>query len=181
MTDSPAPSRTRCSAAEVLIDATDRVLDDAISVLDRVTEDDLNRLPAPGVNPIGWLLWHAGRVQDAQIAPLSGQSEWWITSGLQEGFALDLPATDTGYGHTPEQVGKVQVTDAGLRAYLRGAHQVTVAHLQTLTDAALDEVIDTNWTPPVTQAARLVSIVNDATQHVGQAGYALGFFGSGQA
>ena len=38
--------------------------------------------------------------------------------------------------------------------------------------AALDEVVDRSWDPPVTRAARLVSIIDDAAQHSGQAVYA---------
>jgi hypothetical protein len=32
-------------------------------------------------------------------------------------------------------------------------------------------VVDPRWDPPVTAAVRLVSVVNDITQHLGQAAY----------
>jgi len=35
-------------------------------------------------------------------------------------------------------------------------------------------VIDTSWTPHVTRGVRLVSMIDDAAQHVGQAAYAAG-------
>ena len=38
----------------------------------------------------------------------------------------------------------------------------------------MDRVIDTRWDPPVTVGVRLVSVVNDCTQHVGQAAYVRG-------
>ena len=41
-------------------------------------------------------------------------------------------------------------------------------------DDDLDRVVDERWDPPVTLAVRLVSVVNDCTQHVGQAAYASG-------
>ena len=47
-------------------------------------------------------------------------------------------------------------------------------HLGTLTVADLDDVIDEEWDPPVTRGARLVSIVDDAIQHLAQAAYVLG-------
>jgi hypothetical protein len=43
-----------------------------------------------------------------------------------------------------------------------------------LTEADLDQVIDENWDPPVTRGVRLVSIIDDAAQHVGQAAYVAG-------
>ena len=46
--------------------------------------------------------------------------------------------------------------------------------LRTVSDSDLDRVVDDDWDPPVTLAVRLVSVVNDCTQHVGQASYASG-------
>ena len=40
--------------------------------------------------------------------------------------------------------------------------------------ALLDRVVDESWDPPVTLGVRLVSILNDDTQHVGQAAYVRG-------
>lgn len=44
----------------------------------------------------------------------------------------------------------------------------------TLSEADLSEIIDRSWTPPVTRGVRLVSMIDDAAQHVGQAAYAAG-------
>jgi hypothetical protein len=43
-----------------------------------------------------------------------------------------------------------------------------------ISDADLDRVVDTRWTPPVTLAVRLVSVLDDDMQHVGQAAYVRG-------
>ena len=40
--------------------------------------------------------------------------------------------------------------------------------------ADLDRVVDEHWDPPVTLLARLVSIEQDAVQHLGQAAYVRG-------
>ena len=40
--------------------------------------------------------------------------------------------------------------------------------------ADLDRVVDTRWTPPVTLGVRLVSVLDDDMQHVGQAAYVRG-------
>ena len=65
-----------------------------------------------------------------------------------------------------------------LADYLRASHEATVAYLRTVTEADLDEVIDRNWSPPVTRGVRLVSIVDDDAQHVGQAAYLRGLLES---
>ena len=43
-----------------------------------------------------------------------------------------------------------------------------------VTDADLDRVVDTRWTPHVTLGVRLVSVLDDDMQHVGQAAYVRG-------
>jgi Protein of unknown function (DUF664) len=40
-----------------------------------------------------------------------------------------------------------------------------------------DRVVDRRWHPPVTLGARLVSVVNDGDQHLGQAAYVRGLLG----
>ncbi|MED5803640.1 hypothetical protein VX037_21660 [Gordonia sp. Z-3] len=42
------------------------------------------------------------------------------------------------------------------------------------TDADLDVVVDDNWTPAVTMGVRLVSVLDDDAQHIGQAAYIRG-------
>jgi hypothetical protein len=50
----------------------------------------------------------------------------------------------------------------------------TVRLVSAVTDADLDRVVDTRWTPPVTLGVRLVSVLNDDMMHAGQATYAHG-------
>jgi hypothetical protein len=38
----------------------------------------------------------------------------------------------------------------------------------------MDRVIDRRWDPPVTVGVRLVSVVNDTQQHIGQLSYVRG-------
>ena len=53
-------------------------------------------------------------------------------------------------------------------------HVRTLAFLATTSDADLDAIVDDRWDPPVTLGARLISIVADDLQHVGQAADARG-------
>ena len=53
--------------------------------------------------------------------------------------------------------------------YLRATHQATHRWLALVTANELEKVIDERWDPPVTLGVRLVSILEDDAQHLGQA------------
>ena len=100
-------------------------------------------------------------------------------AGSADRFSLPLDPADHGYGHTAEQARSVKIDDAGLLlAYLEAAVAAQTAYLGTLSAEDLDEVIDSSFDPPVTRGARLVSLSEDALQHVGQAAYAQGTLGA---
>ena len=160
--------------ADVLIDLFERIQENGVAAVDDLTEDQLAHRPTPDANSIAWLVWHAARVQDAQVAHLAGTDEVWRRDGWCERFGLDLDPDEHGYGHTREQVGKVRASAELLAAYLRASHEATVAYLRTVSDADLDDVVDDSWDPPVTRGVRLVSIADDDAQHVGQAAYLRG-------
>ncbi len=162
------------TTADLLIDSLDRVRDAAHTVLDDTPEDLLGTPPAPSTNTIAWLVWHLSRGVDAQVAGAFGYDVVWEAGGWRERFALPLPADAHGYGMTFEQMLAVQASAEHLRGYLDAAYAAATDALRDLTDADLDRVVDEHWDPPVTLAVRLVSVVNDSTQHVGQAAYASG-------
>ena len=61
-----------------------------------------------------------------------------------------------------------------LVAYYDAVAERTAAFIEGLKDADLDRVVDTNWDPPVTLGARLVSVADDDLEHAGQAAYVRG-------
>ena len=79
-----------------------------------------------------------------------------------------------GYGHGPEEVAQVRASADLLAGYYHGVHKVTLEYIASVTPEELSRVVDTRWTPPVTASARLVSIVDDSAQHLGQAAYVRG-------
>ena len=84
---------------------------------------------------------------------------------------------DHGYGHTPEQVAAVAAATAFaglLTEYHEQAYAQSVKLVSEVTDDDLDRVVDTRWTPHVTLGVRLVSVLDDDMQHVGQAAYVRG-------
>jgi uncharacterized damage-inducible protein DinB len=164
--------------AELVIESLGRVLESGTAVLDGLTPDQLAARPGPEANPIGWLVWHLARVQDDHVAEVAGLDQVWTAQGFADRFALPLAVGDIGYGHSTEQVGQIRADADLLAAYLTAVHEQSVAYLLTLSADDLDRIVDERWDPPVTLGARLVSVVNDDTQHVGQAAYVRGLLGA---
>ncbi|WP_454697803.1 mycothiol transferase [Arthrobacter humicola] len=159
---------------ELLLDAFGRIREVVADTLEWVDEDVLVRRPSGTGNPIVWLIWHLGRVEDAQVAAAAGLEQVWISQGFVDRFNLPLRERDTGYGHSSVQVDSVRATPELLLEYYDAVHRQTADFLQTLGDEDLDRIVDTRWDPPVTLGVRLVSTIADCLQHVGQAAYAKG-------
>lgn len=160
---------------DVLTDGIGRSEEGLTQTLDGLSVEQLNTRPGGTHNSITWLAWHTARQQDAQIADLAGGQQVWRRDGWADRFGLDLPADSMGYGHDSADVAKVRVDDPSLlTGYLQDATAATRDYVASLSAADLDEVIDDSWDPPVTRGSRLVSIVDDAAQHAGQAAYVRG-------
>ncbi len=163
---------------DLLIDALNRSREACHGVLGGLTPEQANARPNDRANSITWLVWHIAREQDAQIAPLCGTPQVWIAQHWQDRFDLDLPPGSMGYGHSSQDVAKVVVDDTALlTGYLDAATEATREYIASLSDDRFDEVVDTRWDPPVTRGVRLVSIIDDAAQHAGQAAYVRGLLG----
>lgn len=165
--------------AELLIDAFGRVRESIDDVLDAITEDQLHHRIGPDANPIGWLVWHLTRVQDDHVAGVAEREQVWTAERYADRFGLPFDAADIGFGHTSEQVETFRAPAALLREYHHATHDRTVSYLRTVPADDLDRVVDAAWDPPVTLGVRLVSVVNDTTQHIGQAAYLRGLLAGG--
>lgn len=159
---------------ELLLDAFGRIRDTVATTLEGLDDEYLVRRPSGSGNSIAWLIWHLGRVEDAQVASAASLKQVWTSQGFVGRFDLPLRERDTGYGHSSEQVDSVKAPPALLLEYYDAVHRQTVDFLQTLGDEDFDRIVDTRWDPPVTLGVRLVSIIADCLQHVGQAAYAKG-------
>jgi hypothetical protein len=159
---------------ELLRDAFTRLIEHVDDVTDGLTDEVSNFRPTPDANSVAWLVWHSARVQDAQLCDIAGIEQVWLADGWVDRFGLDLPRDSHGYGHTPADVGKVRAPAELLAGYYHAVHDVTLDYVAKLTPDELVRVVDTRWTPPVTASARLVSIVDDCAQHLGQAAYVRG-------
>jgi hypothetical protein len=161
--------------APLLLDLYGRTPPLAREAVDGLGPEDLTWVPTPGANPIGWLLWHMGRELDAEFAGLMGADQLWTTADWAGHFGLDPDPSNTGYGHTPEQVAAVRPDGAeALLEYLEAAHARARGFVEGLSPDELDRIVDRRWDPPVTLGVRLVSLADDCLQHVGQAAYLRG-------
>lgn len=160
------------SAQEILRDSFTRVRDLVADLAGGLTEEVATYRPDPDANSIAWLLWHLARVQDDHVAGLAGVEQAW--AGWRDRFGLPFGTDAIGYGQTSEEVGVVRSDPALLGSYHADVHELTLRYLDRLSDDELTRVVDTRWDPPVTVSVRLVSVVNDLAQHVGQAAYVRG-------
>ena len=160
---------------DLLIDGYSRVPEYLERILDGLTKEDIAWQPAPDANSIGWLTWHLTRQHDAQVAELMGDDQLWIRDGWYAAFKRPEDPSDTGFGDTPEQVAAFVPPDVDtMLDYCKATTERTKQYILSLTPAGLDRELGGPWTPPPTVGVRLVSIMEDAMIHAGQAAYVRG-------
>jgi len=164
--------------ATLLLDLYGRIPPLAESAVADLDADALRARPGADANSIGWLVWHLARVQDHHVAELLGEEQLWVTGEWAAGFGLAPDPDNSGYGHTSDDVATVRPVSAQVCLdYLDAVGARTRTFLEGLGSDDFDRIVDRRWDPPVTLGVRLVSIADDALQHVGQAAYARGLLG----
>ncbi|MBG0857499.1 DUF664 domain-containing protein [Streptomyces spinoverrucosus] len=162
-------------AKDILTDGYSRIQEEVHAVVEGLSADDLNARPGPAANSVAWLVWHLSRVQDDHIADASGLDQVWLAQDWEKRFGLGLPRHDTGYGHSSAKVAKVRVDSPDLlTGYYDAVHEQTLGFVRGLTAKDLEEIVDDRWDPPVSLGVRLVSVLSDDLQHVGQAAFVRG-------
>ena len=110
--------------------------------------------PAPDANPIGWILWHIGEVEESVLWTVQGKAPRWQfgRSVLEAGLGEELPRP------------------AELLAYLDQVREPYLAWLQDLADDALETMVGEGvWRGPVS-ALMFVSPKHE-NYHCGQLTY----------
>ncbi|MBW0088082.1 DUF664 domain-containing protein [Pseudonocardia sp. KRD-184] len=155
---------------DVLTDGFSRLRESAHAAVADLTPDQLAWRADPEANTVAWLLWHLARVQDDHVAGLAGSPQVWTRDGWSERFALPFDDAEIGYGQDTDAVAAVRPGSVDLlTGYLDAVLDRTGEYLRTLGETDLDHVVDADWDPPVTVGVRLVSVLDDDLQHVGQA------------
>jgi hypothetical protein len=106
----------------VYVELYGRIPTVAHEVVEGLTPEQLRERPADGTNPIGWLVWHTARVQDAYGAELTNGQQLWETGDWAARFGLDPDPANHGYGHSADDVAKVapESAQACIDYHLRG-------------------------------------------------------------
>ncbi|MCC2594621.1 DinB family protein [Tessaracoccus sp. OS52] len=160
---------------QILSDAARRPVESARAVLDGIGQETLHAMPGGRGNSVAWLIWHAARQQDAQLAHLKGSRQVWQDGGWATRLGVGRGDDEIGFGDGAAEVERLRIADpAELLAYLSDVVEAAVDYIAGLTPAQLSEVVDTSWDPPVTRGVRIISTIDDAVAHVAQAAYARG-------
>ncbi len=160
--------------AERLVDAFERIRDAVHPAVQGLTPAQLAVRLDPEANSIAWLVWHLTRIQDDHVAAAAGAEQVWTAEGWVGRFGLPFPPEATGYGHGPRDVDGVWATADLLAGYYDATHRRTVEYVSGLADGDFARVVDESWDPPVTLGVRLVSVIADDLEHVGQAAFVRG-------
>jgi hypothetical protein len=162
------------SATVLLSDSLGRVRDDVVDVVAGLDVDQLAWRPDEESNSIAWLVWHLTRVEDDHLADVAGIEQVWTSQGWYDRFALPFPPGAHGWGHSAAEVAAVRATADLLAGYHAAVAEMALGYVGSLEPSDLDRIVDERWDPPVSLAVRLVSVVNEVNQHLGQAAYLRG-------
>ena len=160
-----------------ILDLFLRIAHDLEQVLEGLSVEEIHCQPSPDSNSIAWLTWHLTRSYDRNISELAGQEQLWIMEGWYTKFNRSPDPTETGFGHSAEEAAAFWAPDSHLllayhRAVLERIRQYV---LSMLSEEDLDrEVYSPTLQNTATVRRRLVGIISEGFQHVGQAAYRRG-------
>jgi hypothetical protein len=158
------------SSADLLVDALGRIRHVVHNVVRGLTSDQLAFRAGGKTNSIAWLVWHLTRIQDDHVADAAGVEQVWTSEEWVTHFALPFSDSDTGYGHSSEDVAAVRVESPELLSgYHDAVYKQSVEYVGKLSEGDLARIVDESWDPPVSLGVRLVSVISDDLQHAGQA------------
>ena len=107
-----------------------------------LTADELIALPLPGVNPIGFILWHMARSQDWAVNTAVRGTTELIKRDPWRSTPLAHPGIGTGFDleEAAEVAGRFPL--ALLVAYADAVHADTIAWLDSIHEEDLDAIPD---------------------------------------
>ncbi len=108
------------------------------------------------------------------MSDVADTDQVWTSRGWAARFDLPFEAA-AGFDDDERQVQQTRVDDPLLlTGYLVDAVAASLHYLNGLSDNDFDQIVDDSFDPPVTLGARLVSVIEDDLQRLGQAAFARG-------
>lgn len=161
---------------DLLTEILNRAYERFETILCDLTTYEANVFPfqadGPNIKSVTWLTWHTSRELDLQISALAQTKPIYFSERWEEKFPFVVGEEEDGWNHTHSQAKEIMSLDNKTTlSYLRHAMDLAISYLETLSPEHLNDIIDTSWTPEVTRAIRLTSIIDDAVMHSGQAVY----------
>ncbi len=131
---------------------------------------------------MAWLVWHLTRVEDDHVADVAGVEQVWTSQDWYSRFGLPVPSAGARLGsHRRRRSRRCGSPATCSPATTRPSRAMALDYAQELAPTDLDRIVDERWDPPVSLGVRLVSVVNEVNQHLGQAAYLRGLVERGHA
>lgn len=154
-----------------------RISNELEKVLDGLTVDDLNQRPSPDCNSIGWLAWHLTRSHDRNLSELAKKQQLWIKDNWHIRFNCSLDPTETGFGHSLKDAAEFVSPDSKtILEYHHAVLELAKRYIDNnLSETDLKRRVKSPTLKNVaTVRGRLLGIISEGLQHVGQAAYVRG-------
>ena len=154
-----------------------RISQELERVLEGLTVDELNQRPTPDCNSIGWLAWHLTRSHDRNISELAAEEQLWIKDNWHAKFNRAPDPTDTGFGHSSEDIAVFRSPDSKtLLEYHLAVLELAKCYTSgKLSETDLKREVESPTLGNVAMVrARLAGVISEGLQHVGQAAYVRG-------
>jgi len=161
---------------DLFIDSYDEAFNSVERALDGLSQKDLDLQPRPDCNSIGWTAWHLVRELDGLISSITEEEQLWTKDRWHEKFNRSPDPTDSGTGHTSEQVAEFHSPDVKtLLNYYQAVLEKAKRSIASLSSSDLSRKIEDPWTQYFpTVGSRLLVALTEVLQHAGQMCYIRG-------
>jgi hypothetical protein len=162
---------------DLVLEAFQRQAKELEKAVDGLTEEDLNRQPAPDCNSIGWLAWHVIRSVDRNMSEVIGEEQLWIKDKWHARFGRAADPNETGVGHTFEQAKNFKSPSSRV---IVDYHKAILQKVEKYINAKLDEkdLNRDNYSPTFKKSDlvgnKTASQFFHGAHHIGQADYVRG-------
>jgi uncharacterized damage-inducible protein DinB len=143
--------------------------------LNGLSDDDLLKRPNDQCNPIGWLLWHQTRVEDAITSNVGNRPQAWVDGGWHDRFSMPADPGNIGIGHSLEQVMELKPTVEALKGYMAAVREKTLDVLKSLSADDLERELPAPGGGTRKAGDFLGILMVDNFHHSGQVCYVRGY------